>query len=329
MDVSEILYRAIEARQHLLDVNHQSPIKLFNGFREGYPDLGIELYARSIVVHLSIAQNEIDHHLIDSLKEMLTSRLEWVQAIVVKERKSPDINKRKGSLIYGSYLDHKVMEDNVWYAVDLQINQDTSFYIDNRNVRKWIKEKLYKKTVLNTFAYTGSLGVAAMAGKATHVIQTDRNKRFLNIAKQSYALNRIPIQSANFLTGDFFSQISQFNRAGTLFDCVILDPPLFSISPKGTVDISAHYQRLLNKVRPLVNDGGMIIAINNALFVRGIEFIHTLEEMCSDGYLFIDEIIPVPEDCIGYANTIVLPPVCDPSPFNHPTKIAVLKIKRK
>lgn len=329
MDVSKILDRAIEARQHLIDIEHQSPLKLFNGFREGYPDLVIELYARSIVVQLSKAQNEREHHLIDSLKELLTIRFQWIQAIVVKERKSPDINKRKGSIIFGSCLDNKVKEDNVWYAVDLQMNQDTGFYIDTRNVRKWIKEKLYRKTVFNTFAYTGSLGVAAMAGKATHVIQTDRNKRFLNIARQSYALNRIPVQSTDLLAGDIFLQIGRLKRAGTLFDCVILDPPLFSTSPKGTVDISAHYLRLINKVRPLVNDGGIIIAINNGLFVRGTEFVHTLEELSSDGFLYIDEIIPVPEDCIGYANTIVLPPICDPSPFNHPTKIAVLRIKRK
>ena len=330
MDVFKIINKALEARQpYLEDIQHQTPLRLFNGFREGYPDLVIELYARSVVVQLFETQNEQEHHLGDSLIKLLTSKYQWIQAIVLKERKSPDINKKKGSVIFGSYIDNKVIEDNVWYTVDLQINQDTSFYIDNRNVRKWIKDKLSNKTVLNTFAYTGSLGVAAIAGKATHVVQTDRNKRFLNIAKHSYALNRFPIHTEDFLVGDFFQQIGWLKRMGALFDCVILDPPLFSIDQKGTVNISTHYYRLLNKVRPLVKDGGIIIAINNGLFVRGIEFIHTLEELSSDGYLYIDEIIPVPEDCIGYAHTIVLPPICDPSPFNHSTKIAVLRIKRK
>lgn len=165
MDAFKIINKALEARQPLLDIQHQKPLRLFNGFREGYTDLVIELYARSVVVQLSETQNEQEHHLIDSLKKLLTSKFQWIQAIVLKERQSPDINKRKGSVIFGSYIDNKVMEDNVWYSVDLQINQDTSFYIDNRNVRKWIKDKLSNKTVLNTFAYTGSLGVAAIAGK--------------------------------------------------------------------------------------------------------------------------------------------------------------------
>jgi 23S rRNA (cytosine1962-C5)-methyltransferase len=85
--------------------------------------------------------------------------------------------------------------------------------------------------------------------------------------------------------------------------------------------------RLINKVRPLVNDGGMLIAINNALYVSGSEYMQTLESLGRDGYLSIKELIPVPEDIAGYNR--VNGPVTDPSPFNHSTKIAILEVKRK
>jgi 23S rRNA (cytosine1962-C5)-methyltransferase len=54
---------------------------------------------------------------------------------------------------------------------------------------------------------------------------------------------------------------------------------------------------------------------------------HTLEELCGDGYLIIKELIAVPEDFTGYnpVNTRIT----DPSPFNHSTKVAILSVKRK
>ena len=207
------------------------------------------------------------------------------------------------------------------------MNRDTSFYLDTRNLRKWLIEHMQDKTVLNTFAYTGSLGVAAIAGGAKRVVQHDLNRQFLNVAKTSYTLNGFPIHKQDFIAEDFFTAVSKFKRMNETFDCVIIDPPFFSSTSKGKVDQVNETARLINKVRPLVNDGGTLIAINNALYVSGKEYIQTLEELCKDGYLNIKELIPVPEDFIGYNK--ITAPISDPAPFNHSTKIAILEIKRK
>ena len=53
----------------------------------------------------------------------------------------------------------------------------------------------------------------------------------------------------------------------------------------------------------------------------------TLEHLCKDGYLSISELISVPDDFVGYNK--VSKPITDPAPFNHPTKIAILDVKRK
>jgi 23S rRNA (cytosine1962-C5)-methyltransferase len=55
---------------------------------------------------------------------------------------------------------------------------DASFYLDTRNLRGWALEHLAGKSVLNTFAYTGSLGVAAKAAGASRVVHLDLNKTF-------------------------------------------------------------------------------------------------------------------------------------------------------
>ena len=116
-------------------------------------------------------------------------------------------------------------------------------------------------------------------------------------------------------------------RMNHMFDCVFIDPPFFSTTTKGKVDQIHESARLINKVRPLINDGGYLVAINNALFVSGGEYMQMLESLCKDGYLKIRELIPVPQDFTGY--NPVGKPVTDPSPFNHSTKIAILDVKRK
>jgi 23S rRNA (cytosine1962-C5)-methyltransferase len=159
------------------------------------------------------------------------------------------------------------------------------------------------------------------------VVQTDINRQFLNLAKDSYSLNGFPIHKGDFLAQDFFPVIADFKGRKQYFDCVVIDPPFFSSTSKGKVNQEQESARLINKIRPLINDDGYLVAINNALFVSGKEYIQTLEELCKDGYLKIKELIPVSEDFTGY--NVVGNPITDPSPFNHSTKIAILEVKRK
>jgi 23S rRNA (cytosine1962-C5)-methyltransferase len=209
------------------------------------------------------------------------------------------------------------------------MHQDASLYLDTRNLRRWAIEHLEGKTVLNAFAYTGSLGVAALAGSASRVVQLDRNERFLNVGKSTYLLNGFPVHREDFIQADFFRQAGQFKRTGQLFDCVFVDPPYFASSTRGVIDQVHESARLINKVRPLINDGGTLVAINNALYVSGSDYMRILKELCADGYLKIIELIPVPEDIAGYPETRVGAPITDPAPFNHATKIAVLEVRKK
>ncbi len=327
--VVPLLAAALSARADLFDARHETAFRLFNGFYEGCPDLVVDLYARTIVIHNYADEPERAQAAIQEAQEFLRVELPWLNAIVVKARHAADLAARRGMIVYGEKVDRRVREHGVWYAVELLLNRDTSFYLDTRNLRLWAINHLKGKTVLNTFAYTGSLGVAARAGGASRVVHLDRNRAFLNIAKTSYTLNGFPIRKVDFLTGDFFTHISRLRRTGMQFDCVFVDPPFFSTTGKGTVNLVTASHRVINKVRPLVADGGYLVAINNALFVSGAEYIQTLESLCADGYLSIEELIPVPQDFIGFPQTGVREPPTDPAPFNHSTKIAVLGVRAR
>lgn len=323
------LEAALRARAALFDAGHETACRLFSGFLEGAPDLAVDLYARTIVLH-DYAEPPADRRAaMLAVAGFLRERLPWLGAILWKRRRAPEAAARAGLLLHGTAPDREVREHGVRYALDLTMHGDASLYLDTRGLRDWLRARLGGKAVLNTFAYTGSLGVAARAGGARRVVQLDRNAGYLAVARASYALNGFPIRREEFRVDDFFAGVGRLKRAGDLFDCAIVDPPFFATARGGTVDLVAASHRPLNRVRPLIADGGVLIAINNALFVSGAAWLQALEALCADGYLAVEELIPIPPDFTGYPETRVGSPPADPAPFNHATKIAVLRVRRK
>jgi 23S rRNA (cytosine1962-C5)-methyltransferase len=325
--VTSLLEKALASRAPTIDPKNESAFRLFNGFTEGCPDLIIDIYAATAVIYNYAGDPEGGTAFVQEAQEFLVKSMPGLRTILLKTRNSSNQEEKRGKIIFGAELDRKIKEHGVWYSINLTLNRDASLYLDTRNLRKWLIENIKGKSLLNTFAYTGSFGVAALKGGASRVTQIDLDRDFLNIAKTSYSLNGFPIQKGNFISRDFFEQVSNLKRNNTFFDCVIIDPPFFSATSKGRVDQEKESARLINKVRPLINDGGYLIAINNALYVSGSEYMQTLEDLCKDGYLKVRELIPVPEDFTGY--NPVGKPITDPSPFNHSTKIAILDVKRK
>lgn len=327
LPIRSLLDNALDARFDLFGDSHESAFRLFNGFYEGFPDLVVDLYAKTLVIY-NYANNPQENPTIQDAFEHLCERLPWLQSAILKTRSAASLEERRGTYLMGTDFSHRIREHGLWYAIDLRLNQDASLYLDTRNLRKWAIENLAKKNVLNAFAYTGSLGVAALGGGASMVVQVDLKRKFLNIAKGSYKYNGFSINDADFIISDFFSAISHYKRTGELFDCVFLDPPIYSTTKKGVIDMVSNSQRVVNKVRPLVRDRGYLVIINNALYLSGADFMAILENMCSGGYLSIEALIPIPADITGYATTRIGEPPVDPAPFNHPTKIVVLRVRR-
>ncbi|MFO0596648.1 MAG: class I SAM-dependent methyltransferase [Myxococcaceae bacterium] len=333
MSAAELLTRFTAALAHRLPrltAPHVTALRLFNGYTEGFPRVAVDLYGTTLVLHDALSpvgEREQMQALIDEAKKALP----FITAALWKRRESKSQDERNGTMLLGSEgdLTRKIQEAGVWYTTRLTLNRDASLYLDTAPLRAWAKRTLAGKRVLNAFAYTGSLGVAAKAGGAESVIHTDLNNAFLTVAKDSYALNRFEVLRRDFMAGDFFDVIGRLKREHPLFDCVFVDPPFFSVTEKGRVDLVQDMERLINKVRPLVAHGGTLVAINNGVFVSGADFQKQLDAVCADGFLSLQERIDAPDDFTGYPDTKSRALEIDPAPFNHSTKIAVLKVTRK
>ena len=323
-ELKELLLSALRRRHALLsdDTLHRGAWRLFNGFTEGAPDLVIDLMGRTAVVQ-DYGKTALDEVFI---RDFLLENLSFLRAVLLKRRNSSFDAERNGTLIHGEKTDTFIEEHGVRYAVDLTMNHDNAFYSDTRNLRQYLLENMQGKSVLNTFAYTGSLGIAAAAGGAASVLQTDLSDKFLQTAYRSASLNGLTFTRKNFKFGDFFPVIAALRKVRAKFDCVIVDPPFFSRTAKGVIDQANNPLCVINKVRPLVAPGGILIAVNNSLYLAGKDFQTSLESICDNNYLALEKFIPIPEDFCYKLDECSLPYPADPAPFNHPTKIVILRV---
>ncbi len=321
---------AIDARASLFDAAHVGALRLFNGFTEGDPTLALDVFGRTLVVLDHGDETGERRARVDAVVATVRAKLPWLKAAIWKARRAETTEARNGVLVWGDEadVDRKVKENGVWYALSLTMNRDEGLYLDTRNLRVWARENLAGRRVLNTFAYTGSLGIAARAAPAKHVVQLDRSATFLEVARRSSELNGFAVAKRHLVAGDYFTETSRMRRENALFDCVFVDPPFFSTTQKGRVDLEEAAAKVIDKARPLVADGGWLVAVNNALWVSGSDWLRTLTEG-SGGYADLEATVPVPDDVRGMLPTTQTAWPADPAPFGHPTKIAVMRVRRK
>ncbi len=326
-----LLTDAFDQRRDWLEAPHDKAFRLFNGFAEGLPTLALDVYGSTLVVHDHSPEVTGDRALVDEVVALARKAAPFVSVVLWKVRHAQAPAARAGTVIVGEPkgLGRRVKEDGVAYKLDLTLNRDTSLYLDTRSLRRWAKAHCSGKQVLNTFAYTGSLGIAALAGGAARVLHTDLDADFLQLAKDSTAMNGWPIRKPDFRAGDFFDVMGKLKREDQLFDVVFVDPPYFSRTEQGVVNVAEELARLVNKARPLVAHDGRLVLVNNAVFVSGQAFLATVEQLCADGFLKLEERLDVDPDFAGYPSTRKPNWPQDPAPFNHSTKVVVLRATRK
>lgn len=317
--IQKQLSAAFQKRSGLFGDPQITAYRMFNGFCEGCRDFCIDRYGDTAVILWSQKTREPKDEEKDLLVKTCLEHIPGVNNVLYKNRYSRLETEKKGVLLAGKSPAHSICEWGIRYPLDLQLNKDCGFYLDSAMLRKWLLENAAGKRVLNTFAYTGSLGDAAEAGKALSVTQTDLNRNYLS-ARHS---------TQEYIFGDFFHVAASLRRSDRLFDIILLDPPFFANADRSAkVDQAKNAAALVNKVRPLAAHRGKIIVVNNALFLSGKDFLSQMECLCGE-FLSIGEIIPVPESFYGFGTVEDSSLPADPAPFNHSTKILILDVHRK
>lgn len=163
-----------------------------------------------------------------------------------------------------------VHEGAAQFSVQLQGVKHPGLFLDHAPLRQWLLHNSKNLCVLNTFAYTGSLSVAAALGDAAHVTTLDLSKATVRWAEENGALNGLQGDSARWIAGDVFEWLPRLKREivqgkQPAYDMVIADPPSFSRGEKGVFSTAKNLPQLHALLLDvLVPNGLLITSINSA-----------------------------------------------------------------
>lgn len=167
-------------------------------------------------------------------------------------------------LLAGSQLESTTVKEGILlFEVHPGQQQNAGLFLDMRLLREWLQLHSMDKNVLNLFAYTCSLSVAAVAGGATHVTNVDMNKTSLKWGAKNHQLNGQDPRRVRSIPHNLFRSWGRIKRYGR-YDLVIIDPPT---RQPGSFDVVKNYAAVLGKLKQLCNPGADIIATINSPFL--------------------------------------------------------------
>ncbi|MBY7122534.1 class I SAM-dependent rRNA methyltransferase [Bacillus sp. 16GRE42] len=157
-----------------------------------------------------------------------------------------------------------VKENGVNFAVYLNDGAMVGVFLDQRNVRKQIRDKYVTgRTVLNMFSYTGAFSVFAALGGASKTTSVDLANRSLSKTIEQFSVNEVDYEAQDIIVEDVFLYFKYAAKKKMKFDMVVLDPPSFARSKKYTFSAAKDYKNLLKETIAITENNGIIVASTN------------------------------------------------------------------
>ncbi len=176
-------------------------------------------------------------------------------------------------------------EKTLWFRIRFLGTKHPGLFLDHAPLRQWLVSDLASiaphhaggPRVLNTFAYTGSLSVAARRGGASRVVTLDLSRPTIGWARENWSANFGEDTAGDFIYGDVFEWLPRLEKRGDRFEVVVLDPPSFSRSPKKIFSTSKDLPALHASALRLLTPGGLLISSINSAQVPSSQFRRDIE----------------------------------------------------
>lgn len=283
------LAAALAARADLLARLHgeqTDAYRLFHGSVEGVPGLTVDRYGDLLLVqsfHHSLAPDDLA-----ALEAFYADALPGLIPIY-NDRSQPNSRIRNPltpEQKVAAHLPRQCREMGVNYRIQARHEgQDPWLFLDLRAGRRRVMAEAAGKSLLNLFAYTCGVGIAAAKAGARLVVNVDFAESSLRVGKESSHLNELSTRPRR-VHSDVFPALRQYAGLGQPqmvrgkrlppfpklepqpFDMVFLDPPRYAKSPFGVVDLVNDYPALFKPALLATVEGGMLICTNNVAEVE-------------------------------------------------------------
>ena len=147
-------------------------------------------------------------------------------------------------VVWGHVPDNLIAyEQDLAFHVTSQ-HQNTGLFLDVASGLTWIRNNAENKSVLNLFAFTCSLSVAAIVGGASQVINMDMNGGILKRGRKNHALNQQHDGHVKYYSHQILKNMGKLDKQGP-YDIIIADPPTFQ---RGGFELARDYPKLLRRL---------------------------------------------------------------------------------
>lgn len=254
---------AYNERQSFFEDPDTTAFRFFNGEGDGIGGLIIDHYDGHYVINwYSKGIYALKEYVLQTLQEVVE-----VKSIYEKKRfdtKGQYVEDNDFVLGEQPQFPLLVKENGVQFAVYLNDGAMVGVFLDQRDVRRTIRDKYSKgKHVLNMFSYTGAFSVFAAVGGARKTTSVDLANRSLLKTEEQFKVNSINPEEHNIVVMDVFNYFKYAIKKNLKFDMVILDPPSFAKSKKITFSAAKDYKNLLKETIQITEDHGIIVASTN------------------------------------------------------------------
>lgn len=296
--LSDLLATALAARRALLDQLHAektNAYRLFHGSVEGVAGLTVDRYGDALLAqsfHRPLAADELS-----ALEAFYAGQFPGLPLFYNdrSQANSRIANALPPEMVASAHELREFQEMGVNYRFQARhAGQDPWLFLDLRAGRRRVMREIAGKSLLNLFAYTCGVGIAAAKAGAAHVVNVDFSESSIAIGKDNARLNELPIR-LRFVKSDAFAALRQLSGQGQgqmvrgkrmppfpkldahRFDVVFLDPPRYAKSPFGVVDLVNDYAALYKPALMCTVEGGTLICSNNVAQVSREAWIDQLE----------------------------------------------------
>ena len=276
---------ALAARRSLIEqllAETTTAYRLFHGAADGFPGLSVDRYGDALLVQTilrPLAAGELAE-----LDEFYRGEFPGLPLFYNDHSQDPAriSNALPPAMIAAAHELRLCRELGAAYRFQARhAGTEPWLALDRRPARRRVMQEAGGKSLLNLFATTGSVGIAAARAGARHVVNVEPSESNITLAKDNARLNELPIR-LRFVKSDVFAALRQLSGQGQgqmvrgrrmppfpkleahVFDLVFLDPPSFAKSPFGVVDQVNDYAALYKPALLCTAPGGSLICTNGS-----------------------------------------------------------------
>ena len=259
-----------------------SSCRIIFGEADFLPGLVIDKYEDVLVVEcLALGMEQFKETIVNFLKDILAEDGIKIRGVYERsdanERTKEGLSKVKGFIGDAFDTNVEIVENGVYYMVDVANGQKTGFFLDQKYNRLAMQRICKGKKVLDCFTHMGTFALNAGIAGAADVTGLDISEYAVSQAEANARLNHLE-NTVHFRQANVLDELPKLAQVGEKYDVVILDPPAFTKSREATKNAIKGYREINMKGLKLVKDGGYLATCSCSHFMTQELLAKTVKE---------------------------------------------------